>query len=54
LENAYKSLLLISDKNETWAGGMNVTAEIKTGRRHIIEFLLSPVIKAGKESLRER
>lgn len=34
--------------------GMNVTAEIKTGHRRIIEFLLSPVVKAGKESLRER
>ena len=34
--------------------GMNVTAEIKTGQRRIIEFLLSPIVKAGKESLRER
>ena len=34
--------------------GMNVTAEIKTGRRHIIEYLLSPVEAALKQSLRER
>jgi hemolysin D len=34
--------------------GMNVTAEIKTGRRRIIEYLQSPVQKAGAESLRER
>lgn len=34
--------------------GMNVTAEIKTGQRRIIEFLLSPIVKAGNESLRER
>lgn len=34
--------------------GMNVTAEIKTGQRRIVEFLLSPIVKAGKESLRER
>ena len=34
--------------------GMNVTAEIKTGQRRIIEFLLSPIVKAGKESFRER
>ena len=34
--------------------GMNLTAEIKTGERRIIEFLLSPSVKAGKESLRER
>ena len=34
--------------------GMNVTAEIKTGRRRIIEFLLSPAQRATAESLRER
>ena len=34
--------------------GMNVTAEIKTGQRRIIDFFLSPIVKAGKESLRER
>lgn len=34
--------------------GMNVTAEIKTGQRRIIGFLLSPIVKAGQESLRER
>lgn len=34
--------------------GMNVTAEIKTGKRRVIEYLLSPVQKAGTESLRER
>lgn len=36
------------------APGMNVTAEIKTGQRRVIEFLLSPIQKAGSESLRER
>lgn len=34
--------------------GMNVTAEIKTGRRRVIEFLLSPVQRVRQESLRER
>ena len=34
--------------------GMNLTAEIKTGERRVIEFLLSPIQKAGSESLRER
>ncbi|MCT8179017.1 HlyD family type I secretion periplasmic adaptor subunit [Variovorax sp. CY25R-8] len=34
--------------------GMNLTAEIKTGKRRVIEFLLSPVEKATSESLRER
>jgi hemolysin D len=34
--------------------GMNLTAEIKTGKRRIIEYLLSPVQRATSESLRER
>lgn len=34
--------------------GMNITAEIKTGQRRVIEYLLSPIQKAGNESLRER
>ena len=34
--------------------GMNVTAEIKTGQRRVIEYLLSPIQKAGSESFRER
>ena len=33
---------------------MNVTAEIKTGQRRVIEFLLSPIQQAGSEGLRER
>lgn len=36
------------------APGMNLVAEIKTGQRRVIEFLLSPIQKAGSESLRER
>jgi hemolysin D len=31
-----------------------VTAEIKTGKRRVIEFLWSPVQKTVHESLRER
>jgi hemolysin D len=34
--------------------GMNQTAEIKAGRRRVIDFLLSPIQRAGNESLRER
>jgi hemolysin D len=36
------------------APGMNVTAAIETGKRRVIEYLLSPVQRAGSESLRER
>lgn len=34
--------------------GMSVTAEIKTGKRRMIEYLLSPVMKYLNESMRER
>ena len=34
--------------------GMNVTAEIKTGERRVISYLLSPVQTYASESLRER
>lgn len=34
--------------------GMSVTAEIKTGKRRVIEYLLSPVMKYMDESMRER
>lgn len=34
--------------------GMNLTAEIKTSKRRVIEYLLSPVQSYAKESLRER
>lgn len=34
--------------------GMGVTAEIKTGKRRVIEYLLSPIMKYLNESLRER
>ena len=44
----------IEGKSVPLSPGMNVTAEIKTGQRRIIEFFLSPIVKAGTESLRER
>lgn len=34
--------------------GMNVTAEIKTGQRRVIEYLLSPIQQVSKESFWER
>ncbi|TXT37575.1 MAG: hemolysin secretion protein D [Comamonadaceae bacterium] len=46
--------MLIDGKRVPLSPGMNITAEIKTGKRRIIEYLLSPVQRAGSESLRER
>lgn len=36
------------------APGMNLTAEVKTGKRRVIDYLLSPVRRAADESLTER
>lgn len=41
-------------KEEALVPGMSVTAEIKTGRRRVIEYLLDPVLRFRDESLRER
>jgi hemolysin D len=46
--------ILVDGKRISVSPGMNVTAEIKTGRRRVIEYLLSPVQKALGESLGER
>ena len=34
--------------------GMAVTVEVKTGKRRVIEYFLSPLIQATSESMRER
>jgi hemolysin D len=34
--------------------GMTVTVEIKTGRRRVIDYFLSPLLHQGTESLHER
>jgi hemolysin D len=34
--------------------GMAVSVEIKTGKRRVIEYFLSPLIQHTSESLRER
>lgn len=34
--------------------GMEVTVEIKTGKRHLIEYFLSPLLRYGNESIKER
>lgn len=44
----------VEGKRIALAPGMNLTAEIKTGQRRVIEYLLNPVQQAVGESLRER
>ena len=44
----------IDDKLLDLSPGMAVTVEIKTGKRRIIDYLLSPILRGRQESLRER
>ncbi len=34
--------------------GMSVTVEVKTGKRRLIEYVLSPLMQYADESVRER
>ncbi|AOT08178.1 HlyD family type I secretion periplasmic adaptor subunit [Pseudoalteromonas luteoviolacea] len=49
-----KQSMLIDDRIVALSSGMTVTAEVKTGYRRIIEFLLSPIIQSVNEGARER
>ena len=49
-----RATMLVEGKQIPLTPGMAVTVEIKTGQRRVIEFLLSPLLKSMKESLRER
>lgn len=49
-----RSTIQVEGKQVHLSPGMVVTVEIKTGQRRIIEYLLSPLFKSMKESLRER
>jgi hemolysin D len=44
----------VEDKLVTLTPGMAVTAEIKTGSRTVLSYLLSPLVRYQHESLRER
>lgn len=44
----------VDGKTIKLAPGMNLTAEIKTGRRRVIDYLLSPLRQHAQESLGER
>jgi hemolysin D len=46
--------LQVDGKTIALAPGMNLSAEIKTGQRRVIDYLLSPVQAATQQSMRER
>jgi hemolysin D len=49
-----RSQMEIDDRLIKLTPGMAVTVEIKTGSRTVMGYLLSPLIKYGHDSLRER
>lgn len=49
-----ESEVLVEGRPVPLTSGMNVTVEVKTGKRRIIEFLLSPLQKYGDEAIQER
>jgi hemolysin D len=46
--------LMVDGKKMPMTPGLNITAEIKTGRRSVLDYLLSPIQKTLDESVGER
>ena len=49
-----KDNIQVENKIVRLTPGMAVTVEVKTGKRRVIEYFLSPLMQYGSESLRER
>ncbi|MBN0989639.1 hypothetical protein [Amphritea pacifica] len=57
----YKARILMN-KNTLWVDGrvvhlvpgMSVSAEVKTGKRYLMEYILTPLLRYKSESVRER
>jgi hemolysin D len=49
-----RTSMVIDDKVVNLSPGMAVTAEIKTGSRTVLSYLLSPLLRYRQEVLRER
>ncbi len=49
-----KSVMQVGEKLVNLTPGMAVTVEVKTGKRRLIEFFLSPLLRGVRESARER
>ena len=50
----HEQKILVGDTWQKLEPGMNVTVEIKTGERRLIEFFLAPLLKGKQESFHER
>lgn len=52
--NLWETEIVVGNKYVTLSPGMNVTVEVKTGKRKMIQYLLAPLQEYQSESLRER
>jgi len=50
----FTNAIRVEDKKIPLSPGMAVTVEIKTGKRRVMEYFLSPLMEQANESLRER
>ena len=49
-----QSVIQVGDRWVNLTPGMAVTVELKTGKRRLIEYVLSPLLRYKRESLGER
>ena len=49
-----RTTMEVGDKQITLSPGMNVSVEVKTGQRRVIEYFLNPILRGFKETARER
>lgn len=49
-----RDTIVVNEQEVRLTSGMAITAEIKTGQRRVIEFLLSPLLRYRDEAFRER
>ena len=49
-----QSSMMVEGRRQALMPGMAVTAEVKTGRRTIIDYLLSPLARKTNEAMHER
>ncbi len=49
-----KSALLVEGKEVNLSPGMSVAVEVKTGKRRVIDYFLSPLMRGLDENVRER
>ncbi len=50
----HKNTLWVDGREVNLVPGMSVSAEVKTGKRYLIEYVLTPLLRYKNESVRER